>query len=234
MGTVVTAKVWGASGENTAQAVLDRIAEMDESNLSAHNDTSDIARINSASGQSVKVDNYTANLITRLLLAADQTNGAFDPTIGALVRLWDIGGPNEQVPTAEEISAARATVDWHQVQVSGDTVQIGKGQSLDIGAAGKGAACDAAKEILTENQAKSAVISVGGSILLYGEIRQAATGLSASAIRVEHPTPSLVPSHSRPTSASPPQGITSATLNKTAFATAISWTRAPAHQRTAD
>lgn len=169
MGTVVTAKVWGASGEHTAQAVLDRIVAMDEANLSAHNDTSDIAHINSASGRSVKVDNYTANLITRLLLAAGQTNGAFDPTIGALVRLWDIGGPNEQVPTAEEISAARATVDWHQVQVSGDTVQIGKGQALDIGAAGKGAACDAAKEILTENQAKSAVISVGGSILLYGE-----------------------------------------------------------------
>lgn len=169
MATVVTAKVWGRSADQTAQAVLERIHTLDDAFLSAHNATSDIARINASAGSGVKVDNYTADLIAQLIQISDQTGGAFDPTIGALVNLWDIGGPNERIPSSDEIESARDTVGWSQIQVNGDTVQIGKGQSLDIGAAGKGAACDEVRAILDEKQAESAVISVGGSILLYGE-----------------------------------------------------------------
>lgn len=169
MGTVVTAKVWGRSGDQTAQAVLDRIQTLDTSYLSAYNGTSDIARINAASGESVKVDSYTSGIISQLLSAAGQTGGAFDPTVGALASLWDIGGPNERIPADTEIAAACSSVDWRQVSIESDTVRIGKGQSLDIGAAGKGAACDEIKELLRAHDAESAVISVGGSILLYGE-----------------------------------------------------------------
>lgn len=169
MGTVVTAKVWGRSGDQTAQAVLDRIQTLDSSYLSAHNETSDIARVNASAGSGVKANDYTAGLINQLLQLSEQTGGVFDPTIGALVNLWDIGGPNERIPAAGEIEAALGSIGWDQVQVDGDTVQIGKGQSLDIGAAGKGAACDDVRAILDENHADSAVISVGGSILLYGE-----------------------------------------------------------------
>ncbi len=169
MGTVVTAKVWGPSGDQTARAVLDRLAALDKNCLSAYEGDSDIARINQNAGSSVKVSSYTAELLSHLIQAASQTDGAFDPTVGALVQLWDIGGPDERIPSASEIDGARGSVDWRQVQVHSDSVQIRKGQSLDTGAAGKGAACDEIRELLQTQNAESAVISVGGSILLYGK-----------------------------------------------------------------
>ena len=34
---------------------------------------------------------------------ARRSNGAFDPTIGKLIRLWDIGGENQKIPEEAEI-----------------------------------------------------------------------------------------------------------------------------------
>lgn len=169
MGTVVTAKVWGPSGEKTAQDVLDRIKELDGSCFSNYNTASDVARINAAPGSEVSVHGDTASLLSKLLILAAQTDGAVDPTVGRLVSLWDIGGANERVPSPEEIRAAVESIGWDRVQVTADTVRIGQGQALDLGAFGKGAACDAVRTILEGSRARSAVVSVGGSILLYGE-----------------------------------------------------------------
>ena len=169
MATVVTAKVWGPAGEQTAQDVLDRITALDEDCLSAYADTSDVYRINHAAGNPVKVNSYTYNLLVELLDIVRQTNGAFDPTIGALTALWDIGGPDERIPDDGEITAALGAVGWDKLHLADGNVQICKGQLLDLGAVGKGAACDAVRTVLEEDEARSAVISVGGSLLLYGE-----------------------------------------------------------------
>lgn len=169
MDTVVTAKVWGMRGNATAAAVLESIQSLEEKTLSRHTDTSAIAKINQGAGSVVTVDAFTVNLLAKLQWIARESGGAYDPTIGALADLWDIGGENERIPTQDELNAALSGTGYANIKLGADTVQISKGQTLDMGATGKGIACDTATEILTQHDVKSAVLSVGGSILLYGE-----------------------------------------------------------------
>jgi thiamine biosynthesis lipoprotein len=80
----------------------------------------------------------------------EASNGAFSPYLGALVKLWNIDnedGSPPYVPTQEEITEAL------------------RKRELDLGAYGKGAACDAA---LKNKAGQAAVIDLGGNILTYG------------------------------------------------------------------
>ena len=95
--------------------------------------------------------------------------GAFDLTIAPLSSLWNFDSGVQKVPAEKDIQKALALVDYEKIQADSKTVTLKKGQSLDLGAVGKGAACDAAKAYLEKSGVKGAVISVGGSILAYGK-----------------------------------------------------------------
>lgn len=83
----------------------------------------------------------------------EATGGAFNPYLGALVKLWNIDGKDGGEPYVP----AQAEID--------EALQK---QELDLGAYGKGAACDAALLALqSENGPKSALINLGGNILTY-------------------------------------------------------------------
>lgn len=169
MGTVVNVKAIGSGAEQTASDVEEKINEIEDSMLSWRVSGSDINRINTSAGSPVSVSKDTANIISQALSVSDDCNGVFDVTIGKITQLWDFGGDNQRVPSNEEIYSFLPFVGAESVAVSGNTVTIGKNQSLDLGAVGKGAACDMIKSVLSTSKIKSAVISVGGSLLLYGK-----------------------------------------------------------------
>ena len=79
----------------------------------------------------------------------EASGGAFDPRLGAIVKLWNING-EPYLPTQEEIEQALER------------------RELDLGAYGKGAACDEALRILQGN-CKAAVVNLGGNILTHGQ-----------------------------------------------------------------
>ena len=81
------------------------------------------------------------------------SGGAFTPYLGALVRLWNIDGKDgspPHIPTQEEIDEAL------------------KKREIDLGAYGKGAACDTVASISYGLRTRAAVINLGGNILTYG------------------------------------------------------------------
>ena len=82
----------------------------------------------------------------------EASNGAFNPYLGALVKLWDVDG-QKYVPTQEEIEQAL------------------EAKELDLGAYGKGAACDVALRITSYNRGyppvQGAVVNFGGNIFTY-------------------------------------------------------------------
>jgi thiamine biosynthesis lipoprotein len=83
----------------------------------------------------------------------EASGGAFNPYLGALTRLWNIGGKDggpPRVPAREEIEEALAKAEW------------------DYGAIGKGAACDEALLFLPSKKLAAAVINLGGNIMTYG------------------------------------------------------------------
>lgn len=168
MGTVVTVKLFGFGAKNDLDKIETEINGLENSVLTWRKEGSDVYRINKGSGTQVSVSPDTVKIIGQCIDISDDCGGVFDITIGNVTKLWDFGGNNQRLPSDDEIKTALGSVGYKNVSISGNAVQIKKGQSLDLGAVGKGFVCDKIKELLDKGRTKSAVVSVGGSLLIYG------------------------------------------------------------------
>lgn len=168
MGTVVTVKLFGFGTKNDLDKIETEINGLENSVLSWRKEGSDVYRINKGSGTQVSVSPDTVKIIGQCIDISDDCGGVFDITIGNVTKLWDFGGDHQRLSSDDEIKTALGSVGYKNVSISGNAVQIKKGQSLDLGAVGKGFVCDKIKELLDKGRTKSAVVSVGGSLLIYG------------------------------------------------------------------
>ncbi len=168
MGTVVTLKLFGFEADNDLDKIETEINGLENSVLSWRKEGSDVYRINGGAGSPVSVSPDTVKIIGQCSEISADCNGVFDLSIGNVTKLWDFGGENQRLPSDDEIKTALGSVGYKNVSISGNAVRINKGQSLDLGAVGKGFTCDKIKELLDKGKTKSAVISVGGSLLIYG------------------------------------------------------------------
>jgi thiamine biosynthesis lipoprotein len=110
--------------------------------------------------------------VRKALQYAKISGGAFDPSIGPIVKLWNIGMEGERVPENWEITAALPLVDWTAVRTDekASTVYLERpGMRLDLGAIAKGYAADEISRILVERNVRAAIVDLGGNILAYGK-----------------------------------------------------------------
>lgn len=151
-----------AAGEE-ALAEIQRL----EARLSLYRPDSEIARVNArAACEPVRVTPEVFALLQRARRLTDETGGAFDITIGPLMRCWGFMGASGKMPSPEAIAAARGCVGMHRVELDppSSTVRFAReGVMLDLGAIGKGFAVERAAEILREAGVTSALIHGGTS-----------------------------------------------------------------------
>lgn len=104
------------------------------------------------------------------LAIAKETNGAYSPCIRPLSSLWGIEDGKTEIPAKKDIQAALKTVNVEDIEVVENGVTLhAQNMGLDFGASGKGIACDEVALLLADAQIEGAVISIGGSILTYGD-----------------------------------------------------------------
>ncbi len=117
----------------------------------------------------VDVSSDTATLIKKGIYYGDLSNGSFDITIGSVSQLWDFTSGSGTVPDADAIASALSHVNYKNISVSDNTVQLlDPNASVDVGAIAKGYIADRIKDYLKKNGVKHAVIDLGGNILLLG------------------------------------------------------------------
>ncbi len=171
LGTVCSVRLINGGDAKALDAVFARLREIDD-HMSANKEGTEVAAVNAAAGREpVKVSADTLYVVKRGLEYAALSNGAVDPTVGPLVKLWGIGTEAAHVPAAANIAAARRLVDWHKVRIdeAASTVFLEeKGMALDLGSFAKGYAADEAKRILAARRVKAAIIDLGGNIFAYG------------------------------------------------------------------
>jgi thiamine biosynthesis lipoprotein len=143
-----------------------------ENIMSANMPDTDIDRVNQNAGQTaIAVQVETRTLLERALYYAELSDGAFDPTVGPLVKLWGIGTEDPRLPSQDEIEATLALVNWRDARVepaSGAVFLAKSGMALDLGAIAKGYAADEAARILAKAGITGAIIDLGGNIFAYG------------------------------------------------------------------
>ena len=82
---------------------------------------------------------------------------------------YEVMGLYPNLTHEKEIKEALKTVGTDKVQAQGHTLTASEGTLLDFGAIGKGFACDLIHTYLQETDINGAVISVGGSIVAFGD-----------------------------------------------------------------
>ena len=169
MGTIVSMKLYDEQTPALCKQTKQRIDTLEQI-ISRRVETSPVAALNRTGRCKNGVVAATVRQCEPISAATD---GAFDLTIGDVSALWDFGGEHERLPAQSEIEKALKTVDYTSLAADGDTVTVNDGQSLDLGAVGKGLACDWVKDALQKSGIKGGVVSVGGSIVAFGSRNRA-------------------------------------------------------------
>ncbi|MEQ9617550.1 MAG: FAD:protein FMN transferase [Deltaproteobacteria bacterium] len=169
MGTHAGVLIRGGTNDD-ADAAFSRIGELD-GKLSDYKPDSEISKISRMAGiEPVRVSGDTRDVLEIALSVAEDTGGAFDPTIGALtIGVYRFGREDGPPPEDRDIEKARALVDYRMLKIDGDRVYLEKeGMMLDLGGIGKGFAVEEAVKVLKSRGVKKGIVSLSGDIKVFG------------------------------------------------------------------
>lgn len=174
MDTVIHLRIYDNKDQKALDAAIDRLKEI-ESRMSSHVDTSDVSQINKNAGiKPVEVHDDVYYVIERAKYFAEISDGAYEPTIGPLVDLWNITGKGKgerkSIPTQDKIEEKVELVNYKDLQLlDHNRVYLNrKGMKLDLGGIAKGYAADEVKRIFNEHGVNKAIVDLGGNIYALG------------------------------------------------------------------
>lgn len=155
--------------QQAAAAAFDEVDRL-EAELSRFIENSDVSRINSARlGERLVLGLATFECLEISRRVYEDTKGAFDVTIGSLLKCWRNDKGEPRTPRQEELNLARKHTgtdllvlneDEHTVEVLSEGVQV------DLGGIGKGYAVDQMANLLREWGIDVALIHGGYSSVL--------------------------------------------------------------------
>ena len=171
-GTFLDMTVEGVSLGKVTREVFTYMESL-ETLLSPTVEGSDLHKINNAkAGESVKCSAETMELLSIVEVIFDLSEGAYDPSIYPLVRLWNFSGDKfsqiegKTPPTDEDIAEALSVVGFDKAftidHVAGTVTKNAgyDGAMLDFGGVAKGYAVDKAMD----NFDGKALVNLGGNI----------------------------------------------------------------------
>jgi len=157
---------YAAAACREAFELLDRI----ELELSRFLPNSDISRINSiGSNQPATVSLITFEALQICKRLHAQTGGAFDPTVGNLIKCWLDKDGKLRSPSADELKHAKENTGMDLVKLNEEDFSVrvnAEDICIDMGAFGKGYGVDKIAELLREWSIDSALIHGGYSSVL--------------------------------------------------------------------
>ena len=192
MGTIVQQTLYVRSdmdqagvGQDIPREVMSLLVSLEIETLSWREKTSEVYQIN----QSDETTGYPlSDKMQKYLECVDdvwkKSEGALDVTLGSVTRLWDIDGRalgKEQgesgaetdgfkIPDRQMLQEVLNDTGFGKVKIADGRIYMPAQMKFDLGAVGKGIACDEVLALLSGREAvEGAVISIGGSILTYGE-----------------------------------------------------------------
>ena len=137
-----------------------------ESKLSVNKADSVTSKFNSTSepyeaeGEFLDVMKYAIDISVK-------TEGAYDPTVLPLTKLWNIseGG---YLPTENEVNMALSNVDHTALSLKDDTITKATAVCVDLGGIAKGYALGRVVDMLSEN-VPYGMVSFGGNVGVFGQ-----------------------------------------------------------------
>jgi FAD:protein FMN transferase len=174
MGTTARVKVWAADSSTCRQAIHSAYQALHrvDRKMSTYKVDSDLSRLNRDGSQGwVSVDGELVEVLVATRTLFQLSDGAFDPTVLPLMRLWGFRGGEPRRPSNSEIEATLGVVGYPNVEVDsiGMRARFGiAGVSVDLGGIAKGYALDQAARAAKRAGATSGMVDLGGNLLVFG------------------------------------------------------------------
>lgn len=168
MGSPVSVTVYGEKkGEELCTFAIDRIKFIDNSYLS-HTISESAVSVLNRDGKLIS-DKWFSDYLSECVKLSEKSD-SFTLFSGEMKSLWKIenGG---YVPTDEEIAESLENLKNSSLKIDSNLIFIYNGL-LDLGALGKGTACDEAIQILKSKGIENALVTVGGTVGVMGSPRK--------------------------------------------------------------
>lgn len=173
MACVYTIVAYGPDARTLPSIVEGALDEVDRIDrlMSHYRPESPLSRLNreAASGP-LTVDPELFDFLAECLRYSRESGGAFDVTVGPLMKAWGFFRGEGRLPGEAELSEVREKVGYGHVTLRAPerTIQFERpGVELDLGGIAKGYAVDRAVSVLRSHGIAAALVSAGGSTI-YG------------------------------------------------------------------
>jgi len=170
MGTLFQIIVYAAdeaTAQKASRAAFARVADLDAI-MSDYRPASELMQLcRKAGGDPVPVSEELFFVLSKAEEVSRLSDGAFDVTVGPVVRLWRLARRTRRLPNPEQLARALALVGYQNVKLDPKqrTVQLLKpGMQLDLGGIAKGYAADEAHKVLKKHGITRALVAAGGDI----------------------------------------------------------------------
>jgi len=175
MGTVVEIS-WGsrtADARNLVRKAFNRMKTVDRLMTSEISD-SDIGKLNRFGGSRfVPLSPLTCRVIKEGQVIFNETGGAFDITLGPLIKLWGWDRKKPSLPSREQIlkTLSKTGTDKLTCDFKGHRASFSqKGIAVDLGGIAKGFAVDLACDVLNKGGIKNYIVNAGGDLFVAGRL----------------------------------------------------------------
>ncbi len=186
MGTWATVTLIAPDDASARRAADRAFAALDsvQALMSPRVESSEVYRINEAGFEAPQsVSEATFHVLQRARATHQRSQGAFDVTVGPLIRLWRECAGAERLPTDREIEEARRKTgcanlildpDQHTVRFAVD------GMRIDLGGIAKGYGIDLAVTAARRAGIERGIVEVGGDLRCFGALPRRLIGQDAS------------------------------------------------------
>jgi thiamine biosynthesis lipoprotein len=174
MGTVGEVTAVHRDADRASAAIDAALAELQrvERLMSRFQATSDIGRANAAAGGAVVVSGETAGVVRRAVAWAEASGGRFDPALGVVSEVWDVG--SRLSPPSAAVTHRLAGRSLYRSVDLGDwrgqpAIRLAdRDVHLDLGGIAKGHGVDRAVAVLRDHGIEDGIVSVGGDLYALG------------------------------------------------------------------
>ena len=170
MGTLFTIKVYApdeVSARAGTEAAFAKVAALDKT-MTDYDPESELMQLcQRPVGEPTRVSDELFEILQESQRVARLTDGAFDVTIGPIVRLWRRARRAEALPSPEQIARAQESVGWQKLKLDSRTKTVTltvPNMQLDLGGIAKGYAADKALKELKLRGLERALVAASGDI----------------------------------------------------------------------
>ena len=166
-GTTYSITYLQPDGTDLHKKIEQRLHEFDHS-LSTYDPNSIISQINK-NNDTVRTDAIFEEMYKMARSVSEHTNGAFDITVGPLVKAWGFGPGADDRTKIPDVSKILPNIGYHKIRLENHRViKDNPNILLDANALAQGQSVDIIARLLEENGCKQYMVEIGGEVMCKG------------------------------------------------------------------